>query len=170
MAASPVTVRVDAEKPIRTIPEDFCGLSYETKMVLANTNSGKHYFRGDNLPLITAFKTMGIKHLRVGGNTAERPTVNIPDEKDIDQLFAFAKATGLKVIYSVRLQKNTPEAAAKVAKYVSGKYGDLLSCFIGKSSGMCWFPLTSFLPPNSAPRLQPTGIPAGRGTWRGSRA
>ena len=129
-AGSAVTVRVDTEKPIRTIPEDFCGLSYETKMVLANTNTGQHYFRGDNLPLITAFKTMGIKHLRVGGNTAERPTVNIPDEKDIDQLFAFARAAKLKVIYSVRLQKNTPEAAAKIAKYVAGKYGDLLSCFI----------------------------------------
>lgn len=65
-AGSPVTVRVDIEKPIRTIPEDFCGLSYETKMVLPNTKTGKHYFRGDNLPLITAFKTLGIKHLRVG--------------------------------------------------------------------------------------------------------
>ena len=129
-AGSPVTVRVEMDKPIRTIPEDFCGLSYETKMVLVNTNTGKHYFREDNLPLITAFKTLGIKHLRVGGNTAERPTVNIPDEKDIDQLFAFAKAAGLKVIYSVRLQKNTPEAAAKIAKYVAEKYGDLLSCFI----------------------------------------
>ena len=129
-AASPVMVRVDKEKPIRIIPEDFCGLSYETKMVLANTNTGKHYFRGDNLPLITAFKTLGIKHLRVGGNTAERPTVNIPDEKDIDDLFAFAKEAGVKVIYSIRLQKNTPEAAAKIAKYVAEKYGDLLSCFI----------------------------------------
>ncbi|NCY22642.1 hypothetical protein EBX31_11900, partial [bacterium] len=129
-AGSPVTVRMDMERPTRTIPEDFCGLSYETKMVLANTNTGKHYFRGDNLPLVTAFKTMGIKHLRVGGNTAERPTVNIPDEKDIDHLFAFAKEAGVKVIYSVRLQKNTPEAAAKVAKYVNQKYGDLLSCFI----------------------------------------
>ena len=93
-AGSPVTVRVDMEKQIRTIPEDFCGLSYETKMLLPNTNTGKHYFRGDNLPLITAFKTMGIKHLRVGGNTAERATVNIPDETDIDALFAFAKAPG----------------------------------------------------------------------------
>ena len=129
-AGSPVTVRVDIEKPIRTIPEDFCGLSYETKMVLPNTNTGKHYFRGDNLPLITAFKTLGIKHLRVGGNTAERATVNIPNEKDIDALFAFAKEAGVKVIYSVRLQKNTPEAAAKVAKYVNEKYGDRLSCFI----------------------------------------
>ena len=129
-AGSPVTVRVDVEKPIRTIPEDFCGLSYETKMVLPNTNTGKHYFRGDNLPLITAFKTLGIKHLRVGGNTAERATVNIPDEKDIDALFAFAKEAGVEVIYSVRLQKNTPEAAAKVAKYVNEKYGDRLSCFI----------------------------------------
>ena len=129
-AGSPVTVRVDTEKPIRTIPEDFCGLSYETKMVLPNPNTGKHYFRGDNLPLITAFKTLGIKHLRVGGNTAERATVNIPNEKDIDALFAFAKEADLKVIYSVRLQKNTPEAAAKIAKYVSEKYGDRLSCFI----------------------------------------
>jgi len=129
-AGSPVKVKVEVDKPIRRIPEDFCGLSYETKMVLANTNTGTHYFRGDNLPLITAFKTLGIKHLRVGGNTAERPTVNIPDEKDIDQLFAFAKAAGLKVIYSVRLQKNTPEAAAKIAKVVAEKYGDLLSCFI----------------------------------------
>lgn len=129
-AGSPVTVRVDVAKPIRTIPEDFCGLSYETKMVLANPNTGKHYFRGDNLPLITAFKTMGIQHLRVGGNTAERATVKIPDEKDIDHLFAFANEAGVKVIYSVRLQKNTPEAAARIAKYVAGKYGDLLSCFI----------------------------------------
>jgi len=130
LASAPVTVRLDTEKPIRTIPEDFCGLSYETKMVLPNTNTGKHYFRGDNLPLITAFKTLGIKHLRVGGNTAERATVNIPDEKDIDALFAFAKEAGVKVIYSVRLQKNTPEAAAKIAKYVNEKYGDRLSCFI----------------------------------------
>ena len=129
-AGSPITVRVDMEKPIRTIPEDFCGLSYETKMVLPNTNTGKHYFRGDNLPLITTFKTLGIKHLRVGGNTAERATVNIPNEKDIDALFAFAKEAGVKVIYSVRLQKNTPEAAAKVVKYVNEKYGDRLSCFI----------------------------------------
>ena len=129
-AGSPVTVRVEMDKPVRAMPEDFCGLSFETKMVLPNPTTGKHYFRGDNLPLITAFRTMGIKHLRVGGNTAERPTVNIPDEKDIDALFAFAKAAGVKVIYSVRLQKNTPEAAAKIAKYVAEKYGDLLSCFI----------------------------------------
>ena len=129
-AVCPVTVRVETEKPIRTIPDDFCGLSYETKMVLPNTNTGKHYFRGDNRPLIQAFQTLGIKHLRVGGNTAERATVNIPNEKDIDALFAFAKEADLKVIYSVRLQKNTPEAAAKIAKYVSEKYGDRLSCFI----------------------------------------
>ena len=49
---SPVTVRVETEQPIRTIPEDFCGLSYETKMVLANTNTGGYYFRGDHrLPI-----------------------------------------------------------------------------------------------------------------------
>ena len=129
-AGSPVAVRVEADRPIRKIPEDFCGLSFETKMVLPNPKTGQHYFRGDNQPLITAFKSLGIRHLRVGGNTAERPTVNIPDEKDIDALFAFAKAAGVKVIYSLRLQKNTPDEAARIARYVAEKYGDLLSCFI----------------------------------------
>jgi len=129
-AGSPVTVRVETERPVRTMPEDFCGLSYETKMVLPNAQTGKNYFRGDHLALIEVFKTLGIKNLRVGGNTAERPTVNIPNENDIDHLFAFAREAGVKVIYSVRLQKNTPEAAAKVAKYVSEKHGDRLSCFI----------------------------------------
>ena len=129
-AGSPVTVKVEMDKPVRAMPEDFCGLSFETKMVLPNPTTGKHYFSGDNFPLVATFRNLGIRHLRVGGNTAERATVNIPEEKDIDALFAFAKAAGVKVIYSVRLQKNAPEAAARIAKYVAEKYGDLLSCFI----------------------------------------
>ena len=48
--------------------------------------------------------------------------MKIPDLQDIDRLFAFARAAGVKVIYSVRLQKNTPEEAAKITKYVTEKY------------------------------------------------
>ena len=129
-APSPVGVEVDGKNPIQDIPSDFCGLSFETKMVLPNPTTGKSYFCAENLPLITAFRTLGITHLRVGGNTAERATVKIPDLADIDHLFAFARAAGVKVIYSVRLQKNTPEEAAKITKYVTEKYADLLSCFI----------------------------------------
>ncbi|HTQ30814.1 MAG TPA: hypothetical protein VMI53_06350 [Opitutaceae bacterium] len=127
-AQSPVTVQADLAHPGRMVPADFCGLSYELKMVLPNAATGKHYFRPDNAPLVAAFETLGIRHLRVGGNTAERATVSIPDHADIDSLFAFAKAAGLKVIYTVRMEGNTPEAAAAVAKYVTDHYGDRLSC------------------------------------------
>ena len=66
-AASPVGVEVDGRNPIRDIPSDFCGLSFETKMVLPNPTTGKSYFCAENLPLISAFRTLGITHLRVGG-------------------------------------------------------------------------------------------------------
>ena len=121
----------------------------------------------------------------MGGNTAERATVNIPDEKDIDALFAFAKEAGVKVIYSVRLQKNTPEAAAKIAKYVNEKYGDRLSCFIlgnepnkdmkygeflaeWKKFREVIVGLSMFRRPSFVRRQRRIAIPTGREIWRGS--
>ena len=121
------------------MPPDFCGLSYELKLVLTNATTGKHYFRPDNKPLLNTFLTLGIKHLRVGGNTAERITVPIPDRADIDSLFAFAKAAGIKVIYTVRMESNTPAAAAEIAKYVMDNYKPYVSCLtVGNEPDKPW--------------------------------
>jgi hypothetical protein len=138
-AQSPVTLQTDINNPGRVMPADFCGLSYEIKLVLTNSKTGKHYFRPDNQPLINAFKVLGIKHLRVGGNTAERVTVDIPGKADIDKLFAFAKAADLKVIYTVRMESNAPVDSAAVAKYVMDTYKPYVDCLtIGNEPDKPW--------------------------------
>jgi len=138
-AQSPVALQVDLAHPGRVVPADFCGLSYEIKTVLPNAATGKHYFSPGNEPLIRTFKTLGVSHLRVGGNTAERATVPIPDTPDIDSLFGFAKAADAKVIYTVRMQGNSPAAAAGVAKYVMDHYRDHVSCFtVGNEPDKPW--------------------------------
>jgi hypothetical protein len=130
---------VDIAHPGRAIPSDFCGLSYEIKMVIPHATSGDYYFSPDNEPLINTFKTLGIRNLRVGGNTAERITVPIPDSDDIDSLFAFAKAAKTKVIYTVRMEGSSPAAAAKVAKYVMDHYRDQVSCLtVGNEPDKPW--------------------------------
>jgi hypothetical protein len=138
-AQSPVGLQVDLAHPGRAMPPDFCGLSYEIKTILPNAKTGKYYFSPGNEALINTFKTLGIKNLRVGGNSAERATVAIPDTSAIDNLFAFAKAADLKVIYTVRLEGSTPAAAAGVAKYVMGHYGDRVACLtVGNEPDKPW--------------------------------
>lgn len=138
-AQSPVTLQAEINNPGRVMPADFCGLSYEIKLVLTNTTTGKHYFRPDNKALINAFKVLGIKHLRVGGNTAERSSVDIPNKTDIDNLFAFAKVADLKVIYTVRMESNAPAASAAVAKYVMDTYKPYVDCLtIGNEPDKPW--------------------------------
>jgi hypothetical protein len=138
-AQSPVALQVDIAHPGRVMPADFCGLSYELKLVLPDATTGKHYFSPGNEALISTFKTLGVKHLRVGGNTAERATVPIPDTVDVDSLFGFAQAADIKVIYTVRMEGNTPAAAASVAKYVMDHYRDHVSCLtVGNEPDKPW--------------------------------
>ena len=76
-AQSPVTVTIDAKAQCIPIPDDFSGLSFEMRDVLTNAQ-GIHFFSPKNKALICTFKTLGIKSLRVGGNTADRPTLPVP--------------------------------------------------------------------------------------------
>ena len=123
-----VNIQVDAQHPGRAIPADFLGLSYEMQRVLAETN-GYHYFSADNQQLIATFKQLGIKNLRVGGNTADRPTLPVPSEADVDNLFAFAKAADVKVIYTLRLNQGNLDGAVALANYITRHYADNLNCF-----------------------------------------
>ena len=67
--------------------------------------------------------------MRVGGNTAERATVKIPDKADVDSLFGFARAASVKVIYTLRLSDSNVVDAAKTAKYIVDNYRPELTCF-----------------------------------------
>ena len=121
LAQSPVTVTIDAEAPGAAIPDDFIGLSFEISNVLPDTN-GNYLFSAQNKPLVSLFTTLGVKNLRVGGGTAEMPAYAVPGPADIDKLFAFAQATGVKVIYTFRLLNGDMTQAAALAKYMEQHY------------------------------------------------
>jgi len=125
---SPVKITLDTAAPGAAINENFAGLSFETQMLLPSKD-GKYYFSPNNKPLIALFHQLGISSLRIGGNTADRPTVPIPGPTDIDQLFAFAKAADVKVIYTLRLREGSLDNAATIARYVWQKHRSLLECF-----------------------------------------
>ena len=127
-AAKPIQVSVSLTAPEIQIPEHFVGLSYEASQILLRSN-GTHYFSPSNKPLVTLFKTLGVKSLRIGGNSVDAPKGGPPTERDIDSLFQFARVAGVKIIYSVRLQDGDPQQAAKAAKYIHDNYADLLDCF-----------------------------------------
>ena len=48
------------------------------------------------------FQQIGIKNLRVGGNTTDTPGIEVPRGDKIDRLFGFTRAAGVKVIYTLR--------------------------------------------------------------------
>ncbi len=124
-----VNIEILPQTPGPTIGEDFVGLSFETRDVLADAN-GNHFFSPDNTRLIATFKALGIKSLRIGGNTADRATIPMPTTADVDSLFLFAKKADVKVIYTLRLNQGNAEAAAKMAGYIQQHYAKQLDCFV----------------------------------------
>jgi hypothetical protein len=103
----PVTVTIDGEHRGPVVPEDFAGLSFE-RGPLVNGNAGVsgNVFRPANTSLVTLFRNLGLGSLRIGGGTVDQliPAGTGSDGfSGIDDLFAFAAAAGVKVIYSLRL-------------------------------------------------------------------
>ncbi len=131
VAQSPVTVTVDIASPGLSIPSDFIGLSFETGSLQYNSPGVKGYlFDPANKQLLTLFKNLGIKSLRIGGTSVDRNDANyFPASKDIDVLFRFAKAADMDVIYSLRLLNGDPSQDARTAKYIQDHYRQNLACF-----------------------------------------
>jgi hypothetical protein len=123
-----VQLSVDAKNPGTEISPDFSGLSFEISLALPNEN-GVRYFRPDNRPLVDLFHTLGIKSLRIGGNTSDRDAKTLPGEADLDSLFAFAKAADVKVIYCLRLHNGDPQSDAATAKYIMEHFAPQMDCF-----------------------------------------
>jgi hypothetical protein len=128
LAQSPVTVTVSTQVPGYAVPTNFTGLSFET-MTLLPDKTGGHFFSATNIPLITLFQNIGLKHLRIGGATVDMSTVGIPRNDDMDALFAFAQAAGVKVTYSLRLLNGSTNTDAALAKYIWANYRPQLDSF-----------------------------------------
>jgi hypothetical protein len=126
-APADVTVTITDDGIGSKISPLFLGLSYEMSLVLPR--DGKYYFDANDKALVNTFHTLGIKSLRVGANAVDDPKDAVPQEKDIDPLFAFARAAGVKVIYSFRLKKGDPAVSARLAAYIAEHDADALDCF-----------------------------------------
>jgi hypothetical protein len=127
-AQSPVTLIVDTQASGFAIPADYLGISFEASNLLPE-KSGEHLFSAENKPLVALFHTLGIRSLRVGGGTADIPTYAIPGEKDIDNLFAFAAAADVKVIYTLRMPRADADKDAAIAQYIQRHYASQVTCF-----------------------------------------
>ena len=123
-----ITVGIETLNPGQSVPSGAIGLSYETRDLLPREN-GEHYFSPENAALIKMFKAIGVKSLRIGGNSVDASGIPIPTENDIPSFFKFAKAAGVKVIYSVRLQNGDPEKAKEAARIIYENYKDILESF-----------------------------------------
>jgi hypothetical protein len=123
-----VVVTADSDVPGPPISPDFLGISFEMTNVLADAD-GRHYFDPSNAALLRVFEALGIRRLRLGGFTADRPDVGLPTVGDVDTLFAFAERAGVKVIYTLRLG-GTHHAStdAPIVDRIVNRHGKQLLC------------------------------------------
>ncbi len=112
-AQSPVTLTVATGSRGYAVPWDFGGISIFTRAQRPNHRGVPgNLFSGTNSQLITLFTNSGIHHLRLGATASAESTTNL-EPADIDNLFAFARAAHIKVIYSLHQRDG-----AATAKYV----------------------------------------------------
>ena len=130
LAQLPVNLTIETNPPESSISPGFIGFSFETgSLRYGRDRKDGYFFDSSNTQLITLFRNLGVRSLRIGGNSVEEYT---PSTKDIDALFRFAKAAGVKVIYSLPLAKGGPDQDASIAKYLWEHYrDDLISIAIG---------------------------------------
>src|SRR5215471_17661227 len=81
----PATVSVKTSSPGDLIPDDFIGLSFETRRVDCNSDGvAGYFFDSTNTQAVALFRQLGVKSLRVGGGSVDQPETPIPTSKDID--------------------------------------------------------------------------------------
>ncbi len=106
-SAHPVTVAIDTRHPGPTVPRDFAGLGFEVgPLNPGNAGVAGYFFSPSNSSLVTLFQNLGLRNFRVGGGSVDQqpPAGTGSNGYDgIDNLFAFARATGTKVIYTLRM-------------------------------------------------------------------
>jgi hypothetical protein len=138
--AYPVTITLDAEHPGPVVPDDFAGLSFE-RGPLTSGNAGVtgYLFSPASASLVTLFRNLGLRNLRIGGGSVDDlipAGTSVDGFTGIDNLFAFARVAGVRVIYSLRLlnPRSRPvadlkSADAQAASYIWGRYRPNVASF-----------------------------------------
>jgi len=128
-AQSTVGVAV-TDVPGYMIPANFTGISFEIDAAMPNNRGVKGYFfSSQNKQLINLFINSGIRSLRIGAGTVDIHHAAAHNKAAIDSVFSFARAVGIKVIYSLPLLNANNWADAITAKYIWTHHRDGLDCF-----------------------------------------
>ena len=133
-AAIPVTVRVNADKSLGSIPSDFMGLGFETSSVAVPgllAASNKAYVK-----LVRDLGQQGV--IRIGGNTSDfsrydphgtpvsAPKATVLTEANLHELKSFVDAVGWKLIWGLNLGDEKLDNAMEEARAVANIMGDKL--------------------------------------------
>jgi hypothetical protein len=138
--AYPVTIALDAGHPGPVVPDDFAGLSFERGPLTAgNAGVAGYLFSPASTSLVTLFRNLGLRNLRIGGGSVDDlipAGTSVEGFTGIDNLFAFARVAGVKVIYSLRLlnPRSRPIAGltsvdAEAAGYIWSHYRPSVASF-----------------------------------------
>jgi hypothetical protein len=141
---APIEVSIDMGGRLARVPDDFCGLSYESSQ-LADTSR----FSPDNHDLIALFKQLSPNGvLRIGGNSSEYtvfgdtstatdpasdtfvpPRCTLTTPGSLRNLAGFLQAVDWTLIYGLNLGTGNSGSAADEAAAVSRVVGDRLLAF-----------------------------------------
>ncbi len=136
----PITITIDAEHPGPVVPDDFAGLSFERgPLNPGNAGVPGYLFSPANNSLVTLFRNLGLRNLRIGGGSVD-DFIPAGTGRDgftgIDNLFAFAGVAGVQVIYTLRLLSPRTKPAgdlksidAQVAGHIWGHYREHVASF-----------------------------------------
>ena len=138
--AHPVTIRIDAEHAGPVVAHDFAGLGFERgPLNPGNAGVAGYLFSPANDSLVTLFRNLGLRNLRIGGGSVDNmsPAGTGGDGfTGIDNLFAFARVAGVKVIYTLRLLNPSAKPIAdletvdaQVAGHIWRRYRENVASF-----------------------------------------
>jgi autotransporter-associated beta strand protein len=109
-----VTLAVNtAQAAAAAIPGDFSGLSFEMGSVIYDSVNQGWYLSGTNANMVALMKTLGVKSIRVGGNSAE--TGNIATNADEDAVLDFCHAIGGNLIWDLEIDGTLYDPPGKAA-------------------------------------------------------
>jgi uncharacterized protein (TIGR03437 family) len=134
LAQTTVTISANAASPGIAIPNNFIGLSFEASSLTSSTG-----FPAQNAVFQNMVSQIGPGLVRFGGNSVDQLTgwmrgqrtsstpTGIITSSDVDAAFAFARAVGWKVLFSVNLGHGDPTTDADEAAYIYQTASDVVS-------------------------------------------
>jgi hypothetical protein len=138
-AAHPVTIRIDGESAGPVVPDDFAGLGFERgPLNPGNAGVAGYLFNPENDSLVTLFRNLGLRNLRLGGGSVDNmpPAGADGDFTGIDNLFDFAGVAGVRIIYTLRMLNRSTKPIrdletldAQVAGHIWSRYRENVASF-----------------------------------------